>query len=59
VVLRGGRNIILHIVVKMMRMLIDLGDTQIQALDELSKQEKRFARGPDPSGDRSLSREAT
>jgi metal-responsive CopG/Arc/MetJ family transcriptional regulator len=27
--------------VKMMRTLVDLGDTQIQALDELSKKEKR------------------
>jgi len=27
--------------VRMMRTLVDLGDTQVQALDELSKKEKR------------------
>jgi predicted transcriptional regulator len=30
-----------NIVVKVMRTLVDLGDTQIQELDELSKEEKR------------------
>jgi hypothetical protein len=30
--------------VKTMRTLVDVGDTQLQELDELSKQEKRLAR---------------
>ena len=30
-----------YIMVEKMRTLVDLGDTQIQALDELSKKEKR------------------
>ena len=34
-------NNIIHHGTKVMRTLVDLGDTQLQALDELSKKEKR------------------